>query len=321
MDAIVTWVDGSDPEHSTKRVRYQSRGIFHTEGTSSTRFMQNGELRFAIASLARYAPFLERIYIVTDAQDPSTLLAPVLARYPTLRDQILVVDHNVIFRGYEGLLPTFNSVSIEMMLHRIPNLAEHYIYLNDDFLLGRPTEPVDWFAERGPVLYGKWKPFYEDRWSYRFKALLDWRNVRKLRPGFISSQQRAARLVWSGERYLQFGHVPHPVRRKTMERVFASNEASIVEQAAYRFRHPKQISMVALANHAELREGTAIVRPNEPAGYLKPSNVSSSSVQAFLDDLNHNRFMAGCVQSIDEWSVDHRTLLLNGLERHFLAES
>ena len=319
IDAVIAWVDGADPDHAAKRARFQAKGSHHDEGTTATRFVQNGELRFAVASLARYAPFLRRIHVVTDAQDPLPLLGPVLERYSFLRERIATVDHRDIFRGYEHLLPTFNSISIETMLHRIPGLAPRYVYFNDDFFLGRPVRPEDWFAARGPVLRGAWKPFYEDRWSYRFKTLLDWRGARQLRPGFITSQQRAARMVWSGQRYFQVGHVPHPVQRETIARVFASNEERMIRQAAHRFRHPSQVSVVGLANHAELEAGHADVRADGAVGYLKPSNASPDTVRDLLADLERNRFMAGCAQSVDEWSGAARAALLDGLERHFLG--
>ena len=32
-------------------------------------------------------------------------------------------------------LPTFNSCTIELFLHKIPDLSEHFIYVNDDMSL------------------------------------------------------------------------------------------------------------------------------------------------------------------------------------------
>ena len=54
-----------------------------------------------------------------------------------------MVPHSEIFRPdlkRKGALPTFNSCAIESQLHRIPGLAECYLYLNDDFFLLRPLQ-------------------------------------------------------------------------------------------------------------------------------------------------------------------------------------
>jgi len=38
----------------------------------------------------------------------------------------------------EGALPTFSSNAIEANLHNVPGLSKYILYLNDDFLIGRP---------------------------------------------------------------------------------------------------------------------------------------------------------------------------------------
>ena len=40
-------------------------------------------------------------------------------------------------------LPTFNSTTIEMFLPKIPDLAEHFIYGNDDMYPMAPSQPSD----------------------------------------------------------------------------------------------------------------------------------------------------------------------------------
>ncbi len=70
--------------------------------------------------------------MVTDNQIPKNFLK--------LKDKasergvnLELVDHKVLFRGYEEYLPVFNSQTIETVLHRVPNLAEYFVYFNDDF--------------------------------------------------------------------------------------------------------------------------------------------------------------------------------------------
>ena len=38
-------------------------------------------------------------------------------------------------------LPTFSSHAIESRLHHVPDLAEHFLYSNDDMFFGRPVDP------------------------------------------------------------------------------------------------------------------------------------------------------------------------------------
>lgn len=50
-------------------------------------------------------------------------------------------------------LPTFNSTAIEMFVPYIPDLAEHFIYANDDMYIMNPCEPSDFFTLEGKPKY------------------------------------------------------------------------------------------------------------------------------------------------------------------------
>ena len=65
-------------------------------------------------------------------------------------ERIRVVTHAEIFPD-PSVLPTFNSHAIEACLHRIPGLAERFIYFNDDVFLGRETRVEDFFTQAGLI--------------------------------------------------------------------------------------------------------------------------------------------------------------------------
>jgi hypothetical protein len=48
---------------------------------------------------------------------------------------VRVVLHDDIFNDPDKQLPTFNSLAIELMLHRIPGLSHHFLYFNNDVRL------------------------------------------------------------------------------------------------------------------------------------------------------------------------------------------
>lgn len=43
-------------------------------------------------------------------------------------------------------LPTFSSPAIECHVHRIPNLSEKFLYLNDDVMFGKDVWPEDFYT-------------------------------------------------------------------------------------------------------------------------------------------------------------------------------
>jgi len=60
--------------------------------------------------------------------------------------RVQVISHADIYPD-KSHLPTFASPSIEAHLHRIPNLSEKFIYLNDDFSFINTVCPEDYFNE------------------------------------------------------------------------------------------------------------------------------------------------------------------------------
>ena len=151
IDAVITWVDGDDPQHRAKRLRYQPHAPRNANATNPHRWACNDELGYCLRSIANHAPWIGRIWIITDAQNPD------LSRLPAdLLSRIAIVDHLTLFEGHESALPTFNSLAIETLLWRIPGLAERFVYFNDDVFLTGPLSPDDVFSGDVPVLRGGW---------------------------------------------------------------------------------------------------------------------------------------------------------------------
>lgn len=209
IDIVLPWVDGSDSVLAARRARYaQDDALTNEEKGGASRYASVGEIRYCIASLLRFAPFVRKIFIVTDGQDPD--LGGMLREYfPQRVDDVVIVDHRVIFRGREDALPTFNSNSIDTLIWNIPELSEHFIYTNDDVMLVRPAEPEDFFRGDSFVCYAK-------RLSARFVRLL--RFIRPQHVGYKVSMLRALELMGGGNHILNLGHTPCAMSKSWFER-------------------------------------------------------------------------------------------------------
>jgi hypothetical protein len=139
VDVVYTWVDGNDPAWLARRGQYGDGG-YHTESANPARYISRDELRYSLRALEQHAPWVRRIFLVTDQQRPQWL--------DTRHPRITVVDHTEIFDDQQAL-PTFNSHAIESRLHHIDGLSEHFLYFNDDMFLGRPVTPQDFFLSNG----------------------------------------------------------------------------------------------------------------------------------------------------------------------------
>jgi Stealth protein CR2, conserved region 2/Stealth protein CR1, conserved region 1 len=134
IDAVIAWVDGSEAQHLASRLKHRG-GL-----RRSTRFADSGEIYYCIASILKYAPFIRRIWIVSDAQSPKFLREFAKAGLCE-PDFIQVVDHTALLSDFPEALPTFNSRTIEAVLWRIPGLSERFVYFNDDFFANRLLRP------------------------------------------------------------------------------------------------------------------------------------------------------------------------------------
>lgn len=146
VDAVYLWVDGDDPAWRARRdetlrtLRGKDVSV-REEGTAPSRFRDNDELRYSLRSLEKYAPWIHTVHLVTDHQTPEWLNP----------ETVNLVDHTDIL-PQEAVYPIFNSNILELCMHRIPGLAEHFIEFNDDCFLGAPIQKSDFFTQDGKPL-------------------------------------------------------------------------------------------------------------------------------------------------------------------------
>ena len=161
VDVVYTWVDGDDEDWLAARDARVTGlgGTPSARAGGASRYRSRDELRYSMRSLHLFAPWVRRIHLVTAGQVPTWL--------DTSHPAITVVDHRDILPA--SALPTFSSHAIETRLHVLPDLAEHFIYVNDDVFLGRPARPELFFSPGGGVV--AWACHPHDRGGHRRSCL------------------------------------------------------------------------------------------------------------------------------------------------------
>lgn len=148
IDLVYLWVNGNDPEWITRRNAFIGKPTTRQENCKG-RYADSGELKYSIRSVQQNAPWIRKIFIVTDHQVPEWL--------DTTNPRVQIVDHTEIMPA--ECLPCYNSALIEQFLDRIPDLSEHFLYANDDMFINKPITPSTFFAADGlPILYMNRKP-------------------------------------------------------------------------------------------------------------------------------------------------------------------
>jgi hypothetical protein len=234
IDVVYMWVDDQDPAWRERRdACLLEAGQLPALSAAPSRFRQHGELRYSFRSLERFAPWVRRVHLVTDQQRPAWLVDD----HPRMR----VVDHRDIFEDPSGL-PTFNSHAISTKLHRIPDLADRYLVLNDDVLFGRPVSPGLFFDANGVAKY------------FLSRATLPIGRVSADDLPHEAARKRARDLVTAayGHTPIQaFKHTPIPQVRELHE-LLEQRYADVYRRtSAHRFRSSEDVEVVSwLHNYA-----------------------------------------------------------------------
>ena len=136
IDLVYTWVNGEDPDYVKVCQSYAD----NPKDINPERYRDIYQLlKFSLRSVKKYLDWYGNIYIVTARPQ-------VPAWLDFSNPRIKLVHHDeIIDKEY---LPTFNSNCFESFLHKIPGLAEHFLYINDDFLFGSQTSQ-DIFCKNG----------------------------------------------------------------------------------------------------------------------------------------------------------------------------
>jgi len=244
IDAVYLWVDGADPEFSKSMSRYQPEGSgVDAETTGTHRFRDNGELRFSLRSLEIHAPWIRHIYLVTNGQVPDWLDID--------NPRLSLVPHETIYPDASHL-PTFNSHSIELHLHRIPGLSDRFLYLNDDVFLGRAVTLEDFVTPSGG------QRIYLDPWHMPTRRDAGPVHDR----AYAHSQWLLDNRYGARVGRKAICHTPHLFDRSRVVQTLQMWRDEVARTSAHRFRDPDDVAFRILYFYS-LLEGPQGVARNE----------------------------------------------------------
>ena len=128
IDAVITYVNGSDPEWKKQYAAVAGK-------EPSRRYRDWGMLEWQVGNIRRFLPFIDKIFLVVAL--PSQVPAG-------LKGKVEVVLHKDFIP--EQYLPTFNCNTIEMYLYKIKGMSDKYLYINDDCIPVAPGSEDEFFV-------------------------------------------------------------------------------------------------------------------------------------------------------------------------------
>ena len=247
IDIVLTWVDKDDPKWKAEFDKYTGNFDNTNNSISEARFRDFGLLKYWFRGVEKFAPWVYKIHFVTCGQKPEWLHVS--------NPKLNIVNHEDFIP--KQFLPCFKSTSIEMHLHKIPDLSEHFVYFNDDFFITNHIDPERFFKNGLP----------RDIATFRFNSgLSQWakrikNNVNLINKHFDKKQvTNQFRDKWFDKSYgskarwnyilkpygkfvtLRTPHNAQPYLKSTFEEVWAAAEEELLETSTHRFRSTSDLT-------------------------------------------------------------------------------
>lgn len=165
IDIVLPWVDSTDPEWIKSRNQYASlENVPSVIDNSESRFREWDTLKYLFRGIDMYLPWVRMVHFVTWGHLPEWMNPNA--------ERLHIVNHKDYIP--EEYLPTFSSHTLELNMHRIPELADHFIYFNDDILVLNEMKKEQFFRDGLPRDYAILSPLISGhRYSVTDTALTD----------------------------------------------------------------------------------------------------------------------------------------------------
>lgn len=296
IDIIIPWVDNSDLEWQREKAQYTSDMSINTNANSNIRYQSWDNLQYWFRAVERFMPWVHKIFLVTYGHLPKFLNK----EHPKLR----IVKHTDYIP--DKYLPTFNSNTIEMNYHRIPDLAENFVLFNDDFFPLQPIEEKYYFKNNFPCDQAVESPIMPvdigdiSRWSCTMKA----NNVMFINRHFRKRKvQKENFWKWFhpcyGERlkrniglsyWYDFAgfHDPHmavALKKTTLQKLWEIEPETLDRASQNRFRGDEDVSQY-LIRYWQLCEGD--FKPRKTLG--KPYLVTEENYKQVAEDIRCQKY-------------------------------
>jgi len=247
IDFVVTWVDMNDPKWQKDFATYSGKIDNTKNEVSVARFRDYGLLKYWFRGIDKFAPWVRKVHFVTCGQKPEWLDAS----HPKLN----LVNHEDYIP--EAFLPCFNSSVLEIYLHKIPGIADHFVYFNDDFFIIDHLSPERFFKEGVPHDIAAFRlNLGLSLWSKCLKN-----NIRVINQRFdkkevfqrdhqkwffeeYGSRARLTRLLAGYDKFitLRTPHNAQPYLKSTFEEVWDYAGAELNEMSKNKFRSPQDFT-------------------------------------------------------------------------------
>jgi tellurite resistance-related uncharacterized protein len=282
VDFVYSWVDHRDPHWRELIAQYKDPSTIEWD-----RYTSVDELRYSLRSVAQFAPWVRKIFIVTNCLPPAWFRP---------HPKIEFVSHEAIFPPDQDCLPTFSSHAIESCLAKIPGLSEHFVYFNDDMFLGVPANKAQFFQGNGCSV-AQLEPY---------GAVIG--DVLEGNPDYLNAAINGRELLRSKFNRVPtqlHRHVPYALRKSVLEELERDFPEPFAQVRRARFRKITDISVTSFLYHHYAYQKKEAVRGEAESVLINERRYKFEFAQ-ILDGAQ--RYQYFCINDGDNSSENERYL-------------
>lgn len=309
------WVDANDPEWQKSFNQYSSHKKLHID-SSINRYRDWGLLKYWFRGVEKYAPWVNTVHFITSGHYPEWLNLS----HPKLN---FVKHEDYIPKQY---LPTFSANPIELNLHRIASLSEHFVYFNDDIFIKSKLDR-SWFFKNGQPCDAAILTAYSganfskiilnsnhvinnhyDKFNTIRENPLKWFNI-KYGPQLIRT---FLLLPWKEFTGFYDYHLTNAYLKSTLQEVWEKEEIILNETSLRKFRHDMDVNQYIFRYWQLTNNNFNPISKHRLGDYF---SLHNDSITDILDSLHSNKKPLICLNDdSDKFSVERKDLLQDSFE-------
>lgn len=303
IDIVIPWVDGNDPEWLAEKNYYQEK-ITGEEDIRVMRYREWDNLKYVFRSIEKNMGWIRKIHFLTWGHLPEWMDVD----HPKLN----IVNHKDFIPG--EYLPTFSSHVIELNMHRIKGLCEHFIYFNDDIFVLKKLRPEHFFKKGIPCdanvqtiiipTFNNFSAFvfhdiacinrHFNKRQFILKKPLKWINPVYGAPAFIRALMFTP---WKDYTGFKNHHMAVPYCKSTLEEVWRQEEPILRNTCTHKFRDDEDVNQY-IFRYWQLASGNFVPSPVLGKSYM----ASSENVNQIMQYVRKKKGKMVCIN--DGWLYD-----------------
>lgn len=301
IDFVIIWVDGNDQEWRAEKSKYDKN--VKGNANSEVRYRDWDNLQYWFRGVEKFAPWVNKIHFVTWGHLPKWL--------DISNPRLNIVNHKDYIP--EKYLPTFSSHTIELNLHRIEGLSEHFVYFNDDTFITAPTSAEDFFKNGKPcdtvaldcICFNKDSAGFfngadlmviNEHFDKKAVFKRDFRKWVNPKNKFKNILRTLLLTPWSYFPGFYYQHTPNSFMKSTFEEIWSKEHEILDSTCCDKFRKTGNVNQW-LIKFWQLASGNYEVRKD---GFALCYQVNENNYQKLLGDIPSQNHSMICINDTAE---------------------